>query len=153
MKHFKPNKITPFRFIYITKETETKLNETSRKYHVSLSTITAVCYLKICKHFTQEQREKLGTYFIDKGRRTRVKPKIEYNCLQTTEEMTRLLSNVLYIYANNKILITYIQKEQRQKALQEINTELQQIRETYWNLNEQIRSNRRALSILSTRKE
>lgn len=133
--------------IMVNNDTLCKLNEVKNKYKASLSTITQILIesfnVPIEKNFKQQM---CNEYMFENKKDSTIKPKINgLNPWGTKEQRTKFISNLLYLYVNKKLKDHVIQYDKFQSQL---NKSLCEVRETYWNLNTEIRTQKRALKIL-----
>ena len=165
MKKFKPQTKSKTLHIYLHKH-KNKIDEIKRKYKVSYSTIARLIGEEILKpeYWEKEQypkivQETLHKYYFTSDKLlnpSTIKPRkiqdyIQEDFLKTTNEKQIFYTNCLYWYTKKFELIS--DKENAQKLYNRVNNKLSKERETFWDLNNQIRSNKRAFKILGATKK
>jgi len=135
--------------VYLSQKTLDQLNDTRKKYHVSISTIAQILSDYVSPMINDYPSEYLLKYIDTEHRnKTSIKPR---NCTenehffqkinQSKETASHIYSNLLYLYANNqlnKILMTE-NKQILSKSEKEIEKELISKREIFWNYNTRMR--------------
>ena len=143
--------------IYINKYNQTKLKETRYKYRVSLSCIADIVttetwlFLKNNDIKALEKLTELNYTFKNKQINSihLSKKSIINSIIEIPKLKTRIITNSLELYlSKDQEKYLNLTQENKRKLYQNINNKLQLINDPYWNLNEQIRIQRRAKRIL-----
>lgn len=162
MKKFKPQKKEQKIHVYLNNH-KGILEETKKKYKVSISTIARITAEEITclKYYTTDkakvQRENLTEYYYTSNKLTNditIKPKLKDNYFWQFETHKKqiLFTNALYHYAT-KFKHLDLEEEQRTKLYNTINNKLNKEKETFWDLNNQIRTQKRAMKIIGAIKQ
>lgn len=154
MKSKKFTKTKKQEVIRIVLDVNTKylIKAIQKKYKVSMSCIAKNLVIVFTKAFTKEKYKELcSMYYVEKvhGKETTIKPKIEINIWKSKEEKTKYISNLMYLYANKQlknIISDYDKYNSRLCNL--LNKEL----DNYWDLNNIIRQQKRAMIMLGINK-
>lgn len=142
--------------IYLTKQNKTKADKLRIKYKVSLSTIASIVSFSLLKYinlYNQNELEKLKTeYIVSKQASTTYKTSIKPrnftkgsylgDMLETNRNC--FVSNALLIYLEG-LIKNYLNPQQSNKYYAEIDKNLQETFDTYWDYNANIRNQRRMM--------
>lgn len=137
--------------IYLSTKTQDLLKETQKKYHVSISTIAQIITNYVKPNILEYGHDILNTY-IDKDHRnkTSIKPsnlketddffkKINFS----KETASHIYSNLLYLFANEMWMDLFNNEIKSSKDLnkhiKDINKELANKKEIFWNYNNRLR--------------
>ena len=112
--------------IYLTKQDKKKLDELKWRYHVSYSTIANICAMCLVKYIGKKDEY----LYTDKGYKTSIKPRIEFEGINTS----KLYTNALKMYLNKEIK-KYTSEEINKIVTSKIANELQDTWEENWNGN------------------
>lgn len=165
MKKFKPNIKQTKIHVYLNNNKD-KLKELQKKYKVSISTIaetTTKILIETPIFFKESQIQEMQKindikkyYYTSKPltNATTIKPKIKHDYIDqfTTNEKQILFTNILYHVAT-KFKNYPIEEKEQQKIYGKITNELNKKKEIYWDLNNQIRTQKRAMEIIGATKK
>lgn len=135
--------------IYLSTNTENKLTDIRKKYHVSLSTIAQILLDCFKPNFIKYDSDFFITYKDTEHRnRTSIKPNnIDENsdimqyCKGELSAISHIISNLLYYYSNEdyEYLFQEQNKNKIEKWKKEIEKEFFKRKEIYWNYNKNLR--------------
>ena len=152
MKKFKPKKATKDRYAYVFEKDKKELIKIKNKYHVSISTMIDIVANtpKIAKaiiltHDNNIYNESVRATFNI----IHVKPK-ENEYWHEDLQRIEFFTNVLH-YIAIKFKGLMIEEKENLKLYTMFINECQKRKESYWDLNERIRTNKRALKILGAK--
>jgi len=162
MRKFKPQEKEQKIHVYLNNHRGI-LEETKKKYKVSFSTIARISAEEIAcmKYYTtekaKEQRKNLTEYYYTSNKLTNditIKPRLKDNYFKQfkTHNKQILFTNALYHYAT-KFKHLDLEEEQRTKLYNTVNNNLHKEKETFWDLNNQIRTQKRAMKILGAKEQ
>lgn len=145
--------------IYLTTEEKLSLEKTKEKYKVSFSTIadkTAMILARLLlQHYPDEYKKIVNTYWKESiaipNNRTNIKPKWYLGSQTELNQTPIILFTNLMHYYTTKFKDLNINQADKTKCITKINNELSKARETYWNLNNIIRTQKRANKILGAK--
>lgn len=138
-----------------------KIKEMQKKYKVSISHIATTTAENLLDLYGKTKAEDLikmnENYYkenISEYKHTTIKPKyINQNYLPKEEKANVFFTNILHYYATKFSDCEFLTKEEQNKLMQKINSKLNQEREAYWDLNEQIRKQKRVMEKLGVKKQ
>lgn len=135
--------------IYLSSNSESKLTDIRKKYHVSLSTISQILLDCFKPNFIKYDNEFFTTYKDTEHRnRTTIKPnninennEIMKICKGELSTISHVTSNLLYYFATEQYeyLFQESNKMKLEKWKKEIEKELIKKKEIYWNYNANLR--------------
>lgn len=147
--------------IYLDPKLKSKINETRNKYKKSLSGLVDIVCTEIWQTIKNEENEGLNKlisfandkgYLIKNGQKTsmHLSKKSILNALKENNfNLSKILTNLFYLYLTKQLKIYLnLSEETNKKIFNKINQTLLITNDHYWNLNEQIRIQKRAMSIL-----
>lgn len=138
--------------IYITESEKDKANTIQQKYKISLSTMVSILAYTTyycLKHYGTKDLEDLQLEYVDTkcNYKTSIKPR----CMKDTEILAKLitnksiyLTNVLKLYLSRNIA-KYLTKKGLEYYYNDIDKKFQTAKEVFWNYNNVVRSNARAI--------
>lgn len=159
MKKFKPQQKQKIYNVYLHKHKQ-ELEETRKKYKVSISTIARIIVETLAfdknNNLTIKQIKKLYECYFTTDKllnHSTIKPRIKNDFIDQLETNQKqiLFTNALYHYAT-KYKHLELAEEQRQKLYNATNNNLNKEKETFWDLNNQIRTQKRAMKIIGATK-
>lgn len=143
--------------IYIDTTQKKEIENTKNKYRKSLSCLVDIISIELWEHFKnfEGKNQKLIDLNLVQNRKNTKIHLTKNNYLQTLEQknLRKILTNSLYLYISKKWEFIDLDKKEMGNVINKINQKLMNVNDPYWNLNEQIRIQKRAQSILSKGKK
>lgn len=139
--------------IYIDPTQKKEIENTKNKYRKSLSCLVDIISIELWEHLKKYEgkNQKLIELNLVQNRKNTKIHLTKNNYLQTLDQkqLRKVLTNCLYLYISKKWENIGLEKKEMGNVINKINQKLMNVNDPYWNLNEQIRIQKRALEILN----